>query len=57
MIDFPAVANLAAEIGYEGWFVVEAEQDPKKANPLKYAKIGHEALSEALTGAGYEIVP
>ena len=55
MIDFKAVAALCAEIGYEGWFVVEAEQDPKKANPLKYAKIGHEALSEALTEAGYEI--
>jgi inosose dehydratase len=55
MIDFKRVANLCAEISYEGWFVVEAEQDPKKANPLKYAKIGHEALSEALTEAGYTI--
>ena len=55
MIDFKAVAQLCAEIGYEGWFVVEAEQDPKKANPLKYAKIGHEALSEALDQAGYTI--
>jgi inosose dehydratase len=55
MIDFKAAAALLAEIGYEGWMVVEAEQDPKKANPLKYAKIGHEALSEALTKAGYTI--
>jgi inosose dehydratase len=55
MIDFKAVAALLAEIKYEGWVVVEAEQDPKKANPLKYARIGHEALSEALTEAGYEI--
>ena len=55
MIEFKRVAELCAEIGYEGWFVVEAEQDPKKANPLKYAKIGHEALSEALSEAGYEI--
>ena len=54
-IDFRAVTGLTAEIGYEGWFVVEAEQDPKKANPLKYAKIGHAALSEALTEAGYTI--
>jgi inosose dehydratase len=35
--------------------VVEAEQDPKKANPLKYAKIGFDALSEALDQAGYTI--
>jgi inosose dehydratase len=55
MIDFKATAALLAEIGYEGWMVVEAEQDPKKANPLKYARIGHEALSEALTAAGYSI--
>ena len=55
MIDFRAVTALTAEIGYEGWFVVEAEQDPKKANPLKYAKIGHAALGEALELAGYTI--
>jgi inosose dehydratase len=55
MLDFKAVAKLCAEIGYEGWFVVEAEQDPAKANPLQYAKIGHEALTEALTAAGYDI--
>ncbi len=55
MLDFKAVAKLMAEIGYEGWFVVEAEQDPKKANPLKYARIGHEALAEALDQAGYTI--
>jgi inosose dehydratase len=56
MIDFKAVAALCAEIGYEGWFVVEAEQDPAKANPLEYAKIGYRTLTEALTVAGYEII-
>jgi inosose dehydratase len=55
MIDFKAVAALTAEIGYQGWFVVEAEQDPKKANPLEFAKIGHEALSQALLAAGYRL--
>ena len=55
MIEFKRVAELLAEIKYEGWIVVEAEQDPAKAPPLKYAKIGHEALSEALTEAGYTI--
>ena len=55
MIDFRAVADLLAEIKYEGWIVVEAEQDPAKAPPLKYAKIGYEALSEALDKAGYTI--
>ena len=55
MIDFRRVAEQLADIRYEGWVVVEAEQDPAKANPLKYAKIGHEALSEALQSAGYTI--
>ena len=56
MIDFGAVAERLASIGYEGWFVVEAEQDPIKAPPLAYARIGHAALTEALTRAGYTIV-
>ncbi|HET7839598.1 MAG TPA: myo-inosose-2 dehydratase, partial [Rectinemataceae bacterium] len=36
-IDFvPVFAELKA-LGYTGWWVVEAEQDPAKANPLEYA--------------------
>ena len=30
--------RILEEAGYEGWVVVEAEQDPAKANPLEYAK-------------------
>ena len=37
-IDFSSVFKVLAKTGYKGWFVVEAEQDPKKANPLEYAK-------------------
>jgi len=37
MIDFVPLFRILAENGYEGWFVVEAEQDPAKANPLEYA--------------------
>jgi len=54
-IDFAGVARVLAEVGYEGWFVVEAEQDPATAPPLDYAKIGHRALTKALEGAGYTI--
>jgi inosose dehydratase len=54
-IDFAAVAKVLAEIGYSGWVVVEAEQDPQKANPLEMARIGHRALSEAFGGAGFRI--
>jgi inosose dehydratase len=54
-IDFGAVAQVLAEIGYSGWVVVEAEQDPRKANPLEMAKIGHRALTEAFGRARFTI--
>lgn len=37
MIDFEPVFKILEEYGYKGWFVVEAEQDPSKANPFEYA--------------------
>lgn len=36
-IDFKPVFRLLSEANYEGWFVVEAEQDPAIANPFEYA--------------------
>ncbi len=36
-IDFEPIFKVLDENKYEGWFVVEAEQDPAKANPLEYA--------------------
>jgi inosose dehydratase len=54
-LDFNAIIQRLADAGYEGWFVVEAEQDPAKAPPFEYAKIGHRALSSALKRAGYDI--
>jgi inosose dehydratase len=55
-IDFGAFMKSLKTIGYSGWVVIEAEQDPKKANPLKMAEIGMAALKEAAAGAGIEIV-
>lgn len=37
MIDFKPIMKAIQENSYEGWIVVEAEQDPAKANPYKYA--------------------
>jgi inosose dehydratase len=54
-IDFGAVAQALAEVGYSGWVVVEAEQDPSKANPLEMARIGYTTLAEAFTRAGFAI--
>jgi inosose dehydratase len=36
-IDFIPIFKIIDESGYEGWMVVEAEQDPAKADPLEYA--------------------
>jgi inosose dehydratase len=55
-IDYHAFARLLAKIGYRGWVVVEAEQDPVKAPPLTYAKMGHAHLTEAFSTAGFAIV-
>lgn len=38
--------------GYAGWVVVEAEQDPAKAHPLTYAKLGYQNLRGYLANAG-----
>ncbi len=56
MIDYGPFAQLLAEVGYAGWVVVEAEQDPAKAPPLEYAKIGYGALTEAFGKAGFDII-
>jgi sugar phosphate isomerase/epimerase len=48
-VDYPAV--LRELTGYEGWAVVEAEQDPGKAHPLTYAKLGCANLRRFLRDA------
>lgn len=37
MIDFPPLFEILNKNNYDGWYIVEAEQDPAKANPLEYA--------------------
>jgi len=48
-IDFDSILGVLADADFEGWLVVEAEQDPAKATPLVYAKMGREYL-RGLTG-------
>jgi inosose dehydratase len=54
-LDFGAIVQRFADHGYEGWFVVEAEQDPKKNPPRKMAEIGHKELMRVMTAAGYTV--
>lgn len=36
-VDYPRIFEILDKAGYEGWMIVEAEQDPAKANPFEYA--------------------
>lgn len=43
-IEFAPLMSALADIDYEGWIIVEAEQDPAKADPRRFAKLGLDTL-------------
>lgn len=45
-VQFDDVFNILDKSGYEGWIMVEAEQDPAIANPFEYAKIARAYIKE-----------
>ena len=45
-IDFEPIFKTLEEAGYEGYMLVEAEQDPAKANPLEYAIRARKYIAE-----------
>lgn len=45
-IDFDPIFKVLEETGYEGYMLVEAEQDPAKANPLEYAIKARKFIAE-----------
>lgn len=47
-LDFVPVLQALGEAEYQGWLVVEAEQDPARANPLEYAIKARSYLREVL---------
>ena len=55
-IDYRPIFNELVKNNYQGWLVVEAEQDPKKANPFEYAKIGFNYLKKTSSECGLEII-
>ena len=55
-IDYASILKVLADAGYSGWLVVEAEQDPKKADPLTYATMGFNNLSRLAQEAGFTVV-
>lgn len=54
-LDFGAIVQRFADHGYEGWFVVEAEQDPKANPPLRMAQVGYKELMRVMTAADYTV--
>ncbi|MDQ2804000.1 MAG: TIM barrel protein, partial [Pseudomonadota bacterium] len=54
-VDFVATLKPVADAGYGGWLIVEAEQDPAKADPLTYARKGHVNLSETAEAVGFQV--
>ena len=51
-IDFAPLLKVLADTGYDGWIVIEAEQDPKVRNPLLYQTLGLATLKRLARGAG-----
>ena len=54
-IDFQPVADYLKRTGYDGWIVVEAEQDPVKAPPYDYSRAGYEHILKVCAAAGLEV--
>lgn len=51
-VDFAPVLRSAAEHGYTGWLVIEAEQDPDRYRPFDYQSLGLRSLKAMARTAG-----
>ncbi|MCM2291791.1 myo-inosose-2 dehydratase [Allorhizobium sp. BGMRC 0089] len=53
-VNFPPVLKIAGEHGYEGWLVIEAEQDPDVRKPYDYQSLGLASLKAMAKSAGLD---
>jgi len=51
-VNYPPIMAPLKKQGYQGWLVVEAEQDLASAHPMTYARIGYTNLSCMAHAAG-----
>ena len=51
-VDFAPLLHILAQNGYDGWIVIEAEQDPAVRNPLLYQTLGLATLRRLAREAG-----
>jgi inosose dehydratase len=57
VLDYGAVMMALAKINYCGWIIVEAEQDPAKANPRRYGELGLATLRQEAEAADLHEAP
>ncbi len=55
VIDFQAITDQLKVMDYDGWIVVEAEQDPAKAPPFAYSKMGYDHIIDICGRSGLTI--
>jgi inosose dehydratase len=51
-LDYAGIMRALKAIDYSGWIVIEAEQDPKLADPRTYAALGLKTLKDEAAKAG-----
>jgi inosose dehydratase len=54
IVDFYSVLDVAAQHGYQGWLVIEAEQDSALRIPSEYQSMGLRALRAYARRAGLD---
>jgi myo-inosose-2 dehydratase/5-deoxy-glucuronate isomerase len=54
-LDFASLLELLHRNGYQGWLVVEAEQDPSVAPSYRYAELGYRHLHELVARIGSRV--
>lgn len=53
-VDFGPCLGIAAQAGYQGWLVIEAEQDPVVRDPRRYQELGLRSLKAMAQLAGLD---
>ena len=56
-IDFEPVLQIAADAGYSGWIVIEAEQDSAVREPFHYQSMGFQSLRAMARSTGLDATP
>src|SRR5262249_32936762 len=51
IVEYPNLFKILAGVGYGGWLVQEAEQDPRAAHPFTYAELGCAHLKKVARSA------